>query len=134
VSTADKFRALTKRLQGEVVEAAQDALEAQGDRLVGVIRAAISPHSKTGHLADSVRKLPAKRPLQVRVGAGGPLTTREVRHGSGVSYDYANAEEFGTQDEPAKPFFFPSYRLMKKDMRSAVRKAIAQAVKARSSS
>ncbi len=131
MSTADKFRALTRQLQAEVVAAAQASLDEQADALVSLMKSVVPEQS--GHLKDSIRKLPGKRPLQVRVAAGGELTTKEVRKGSGVAYDYAMAEEFGTRAETAKPFFWPSYRLSKKAIRAAVRGSIARAVKRRSS-
>jgi HK97 gp10 family phage protein len=131
VSTADKFRALTRKLQQEVVVAATAGLNEGADQLVSLMKVA-APVGETGHLRESIRKEPGRDVLQVKVKAGGPLTTKEVRKGSGVPYDYARADEFGTQKDPAHPFFWPSYHLMKKSIRAAVRKTIAKAIKERS--
>lgn len=48
--------------------------------------------------------------LRVEVRAGGPETTKPVREGFDGSYDYALADEFGTTEVDAQPFFFPPYR------------------------
>ena len=81
-----------------------------------------------GALKASVRvergKPTAKKAFVVNVKAGGVLT----RKGGGKPYDYARAQEFGTQDQPAHPFFFPIWRARKKDARAAVRKAVQKAV------
>jgi HK97 gp10 family phage protein len=127
MATADKFRALTRKLQQEVVAVAAQSLDGQADRLVALMKSA-APVGATGHLKESIRKEPGDNALQVKIKAGGELTTKEVRKGSGVPYDYARADEFGTVDMPAHPFFFASYRLLKKAMRTAVRSDIAKAI------
>lgn len=98
----------------------------QAETLAGAMRAAAPKRS--GHLAASIRidesGLDNRDVMSVSILAGGELTTREVRQGSGVAYDYARATEFGTQKERAEPFFFSTYRAMKRRIRSAIAKAM----------
>jgi HK97 gp10 family phage protein len=131
MAPADKFRALSKKLQQEVAQAAVEALNDEADRLVTLMKS-VAPEGETGKLKESIRKEPGANVLQVKIKAGGKLTTKEVRKGSGVAYDYARADEFGTEHAPAKPFFFPTFRLRKKAIRTSVRKQITKAIKARS--
>ena len=79
-----------------------------------------------GALRDSIRvergSPTAKKAIVIKIKAGGEST-----HNDG--YDYARAQEFGTQEMPANPFFFPIWRARRKDVRAAVNKAIKNAVK-----
>lgn len=79
-----------------------------------------------GILRDSIRMGPGRRETSVVVEAGGPTTTKQ---GAGGSYDYANAQEFGTQDMPANPFFWPSYRVVKKTHKGRASRALGKALK-----
>lgn len=90
----------------------------------GVLRASI----KSQDVSDSTR-------ISQRVEAGGPTTTRPVRKsekGNAPTYDYALAQEHGTEDMPAHPFFWPAWRLkrrrFKTRMSRAAKKAIGSAV------
>ncbi len=71
----------------------------------------------------------ARKAFVVRVKAGGEKTAGADGKGSAKPYDYARANEFGTQKMAAQPFFFPVYRARKKEIRGATRKAIKDAVK-----
>jgi HK97 gp10 family phage protein len=127
--SVERFKALTQELKNEVhVEAVQE-LNAQADGLVRVMVSA-APHDK-GNLEHSVRKVPDRaKDTTVRVVAGGRLT---IRPGvSSKAYDYARGDEFGTVKMSAKPFFFPSYRLKKKSMISAMKRRINASIKKRS--
>jgi len=119
------FRKMTVDMQREIFNDAVAELDSQADALLGVMRSAV-PHGATSNLANSLRKEPGKKETVVVIRAGGSSTT--VQHG-GKSYDYARAVEFGALDIPAQPFFFPSYRLMKKSMRSAMRRKITKNIK-----
>lgn len=68
-------------------------------------------HVKSSATRESIRVI--KRKSKVIITAGGKLTTKEVRAGSGVAYDYVLAEEFGTQHAGAVPFFYGTFRKMK---------------------
>ncbi len=85
-------------------------------------------HGPTGDLAASIHKEePGKVPTIVRVMVGGASTTRQG--GGGKSYDYARAVEFGTVKMAAEPFFFPTFRLMRKTMRTSMRSKISKTIK-----
>src|SRR5262245_2015132 len=92
-----------------------------------------------GRLRDSIRVEKGRAEMRVLVRAGGPSTTvGSGAGGSGIvarvrravsgggSYDYALAQEFGTQKMHAHPFFWPSYRANKDGIRRAM-KAVAKA-------
>lgn len=131
--SVSQFQDLMARLPKVVAAELANAPREQGESLAAAMRRSV-PTGVDGRqeLEESIRVEAGRRPLQVLVKAGGSLTTREVRQGAGVYYDYANANEFGTQKMTAQPFFWPTYRLLKKKMRSAIarqaRKAIAKVV------
>jgi HK97 gp10 family phage protein len=123
-----RFRRLLKDMQNEVHDEAVKELNAQGDMLVRQMISA-APEDK-GNLQHSVRKIPGKTDTQIRIMAGGTLTTRPSV--SSKPFDYARADEFSTRNMPAKPFFFPTYRLLKKKMISAMKRKITASIKKRS--
>jgi HK97 gp10 family phage protein len=99
--------------------------------------APVDPTSETpGALRDSIRveqgTATGKKKFVVKIKAGGQATQRAVKNGKAgfsYSYDYARAIEFGTQDMPAQPFFFPIWRARRKAVRAVVRKAVGIAVR-----
>ena len=125
-ASVERFKRLTADLQNEVVDAAVSELQVQGETL----RKAIEDHApkEKGILAHTVRLIPGSKPTQVRVVAGGRPTTTPQRR----PYDYARAAEFGTAERGATPFFFPTYRLMKKKIQAAMKRRITKNIKARS--
>jgi HK97 gp10 family phage protein len=122
----EAFRKLTREMQQQVYDDAITELNAQADALVGLMKQTVK-HGPTGDLAASIRKQPGKVETIVRVMAGGATTTR--KGGGGKPYDYARAVEFGTVKMTAEPFFFPSFRLMRKTMRSSMRRKISKTIK-----
>lgn len=128
LNSMDRFRGLTVALRKEVRASAIDELKASAQQLADQMRAA-APQGPTGNLKQSIRVVPGKKETQVRIVAGGPLTT-VMRPGH--AYDYARAVEFGTEQTGAQPFFYPSYRLRKKKIRSKLKRRITQAIKRRS--
>ena len=98
----------------------------EADGLADAIKAA-APR-KTGKLADSVKVRRKKNDLQLEVTVGGETTTVDVRSGSGVSYDYSRAVEFGTINAPAYPFFYPTYRAREDQIRKNIDDAIEEAL------
>lgn len=126
--SVERFRALTKDMQEEVHKSAVDELNSQGDALVALMQAA-SPKDK-GNLVHSIRKIPGKQDTQIRIVAGGALTIRASV--SSRPMDYSRVDEFGSIHMTARPFFFPTYRLMKKKIISAMKRNITKAIKARS--
>lgn len=127
------------------------AIKEQADELASAIKDAAPV--QTGKLRDSVRVRRRRNELDLEVTAGGPDTTRTygrstdydsdvvidgrdnsgkskvpVGEGHGVGYDYALATEFGTSKEEAQPFFYPTYRQMRDDIRQAIQDAIEEAI------
>lgn len=126
--SVQRFRRLTEELQGEIVDGAVQELNDQATQLAQLIES-VAPKFE-GKLAHSVRVVPGKRKTQVRIVAGGRLTIRPSV--SSKPFDYARADEFGTVKMTAKPFFFPTYRLRKKKIVSAMKRRINKAIKERS--
>lgn len=124
--SVEAFRKLTVDMQTQIYSDAIGELNATADNLVGMMKSIVK-HGPTGHLANSIRKQPGSKPTIVRVMAGGAATTRQGGHGK--PYDYARAVEFGTEHMPAEPFFFPTFRLMRKSMRDSMRRKISQRIK-----
>jgi HK97 gp10 family phage protein len=124
--SVEAFRKLTLEMQKQVYDDAVGELNSQAERLVGMMKATVK-HGPTGHLANSIRSQPGKVPTIVQVMAGGASTTRQG--GGGKPYDYARAVEFGTVHMTAEPFFFPTFRLMRKSMRSSMRRKITKTIK-----
>lgn len=126
----DLLLALPDELTGPI----KDTLVTQAALLVSEIKsvAHVDASSATpGALKDSVvlEEAPAKgtKFFRVFIKAGGKGTRKPIKNGKAgyaYAYDYTRAQEFGTQKEPAHPFFFPVYRARKKDIRAAVRKAV----------
>lgn len=126
---ANVFSNWWTRVAGSLEDVIRLELTTQAEEMADAMRAA-APEGETGNLRKSIRVVqePGRRMVVVLVAAGGPLTTKEVRGGSGVPYDYARATEFGTQNEPAESFFFPTYRARKKAIRAAVKERVKQAL------
>ena len=122
------FRKLTVDMQRQIFNDAVAELDAQADGLVQTMRTVVA-HGPTSNLANSIRKEagqernrawwcgPAARPRRRRSPAANAMTTR-VRSNIGT--------EKGVS---AQPFFFPSYRLMRKKMRSAMWRKITKTIK-----
>lgn len=120
-----------KRRLERVARAAAEAGFAEvmnGAREIGSAMKRAVPRDK-GVLADSIRIEFDGNMGRAFIKAGGPTTTRPVRSG-GPDYDYARAQEYGTTEQPAQPFFFPTLRLMKKTVRGKIDRAIKKAIEA----
>ncbi len=119
--------AIAKRfaaIPAEVKAAIQPAVDQGADEMVSRIRH-LAP-DESGDLAASVRKEAGPRELSVRVAAGGELTTRETVRGP---FDYALAQEYGTAEMHAQPFFWPSVNSLKKRVKRRIDRAIGKAIK-----
>jgi HK97 gp10 family phage protein len=123
--TAGFKRALRKVYLAAKREALPATLAAAKDMADTMRR--VAPVS-SGNLVQSIKVVVDVSDSKVLIKAGGKLTTKEVRKGSGVPYDYAFAQEFGTKDMPASPFFWPVYRLKKKNARARMTRALKRAV------
>jgi HK97 gp10 family phage protein len=130
--SVERFRRLTEEMKKEVHVNAVNELNRQAAILQQTIQAVApvyqGPVESGGELKTSVRLIPDRsKDTIVRVVAGGTLTTRPSI--SAQPYDYARADEFGTQKMAAQPFFFPTYRLMKKRIIRAMKSRITRNIK-----
>lgn len=84
-----------------------------------------------GDLQASIRVEDGPRELSATVAAGGERTTRPVRKSEkgAPDFDYALAQEYGTAEMPAQPFFWPSVNTTKKRVRRRIDRAIGKAIK-----
>ena len=95
----------------------------------------------SGKLHDSIRLEPGEKFGSWLVRAGGPTTTKSVRAGVKVFYDYALGIEFGHKSRPNKsggtqsvakePFFWPAYRAQKRPAKGRATRALKKAIKAK---
>lgn len=122
-----EFQRRLLRIPPRVRAHAFTALGTYADKMQAAMQSAV-PRDE-GKLAASIRQTESLPDLRITIAAGGPTTTRPVREGASATYDYALAQEFGTSKMPANPFFWPAYRLFKKPMRSAVKRAMKKGMK-----
>lgn len=105
----------------------QQAMNESGEKIVARQKSLVPV--KSGTLRDTIHYEPFnKGGIGVVIRAGGERTTKEVRSGSGVGYDYAMAQELGTRDMLAHPFFYPGYRLVRPSVKRRASKAVRRAV------
>lgn len=104
------------------------ALDESADRVVA-IQKSLAPVDE-GDLRNSIRKEPGEHELQIRIVAGGSATTKAVRNGATAPrIDYAVIAEFGTANRPARPFFYPGYRALRKAIRARLSRAYRNAAR-----
>ncbi len=118
----DWFSGLSFKVKKQLAQTIRD----EADKLATAIKAA-APR-KSGALQGSVQVRRKKNDVDLEVTAGGDATTKQVRAGSGISYDYARAVEFGSVKAPAEPFFFNTYRAMAPEIRQNIEDAIQKAL------
>lgn len=115
------FDELPESIQDDMAEPLRDAAE----KLAAAIKD--EAREKSGALKQSIQV----RQLDdgsFEVTAGGDLTTKEVRAGSGVYYDYAMAEEFGTVNDDGHPFFYNTARRVAPELRDEIEDALNDAL------
>mgnify|MGYP000255182256 CR=1 FL=1 len=122
----DEFERAIGQLSFKLRRQIAEAIKAEADRLADAIKAAAPV--KTGKLRDSVKVRRTRNELTLYVTAGGDDTTKEVRSGSGVEYDYALATEYGTSKENAQPFFYPTARELEPSIRENIEQAVSEAL------
>lgn len=126
--SVEQLQQLLSRIPPAVATELKLVPREQAELLAGVMRRAVHTGQDGVHeLRDSIRVEDGRTPLRVLVKAGGPMTTRQDRS-SGAFYDYALANEFGTYKMTPRPFFWPSYRLMKKQIRAAMQRRAKAAI------
>jgi HK97 gp10 family phage protein len=121
------FKRRLARIPARVRADVMGVMEAAAGEVAQIMRV-VGPDDRTFELERSIRVEPSPGELRVRIKAGGKRTTRAVREGSGVAYDYALAQEFGTENQAARPFFYPTWRLRRRSVRSKINRAIKRAV------
>jgi HK97 gp10 family phage protein len=128
VEGLDRFKRRLSALPAAARQEMAGALDESADRLMNLQRA-LAP-TDDGTLRASIRKEPGDHELQVRVRAGGPTTTKPVRQGlTAPAADYALIQEFGTEDHPAQPFFFPAFRALRRTIRNRLARAYRAAAR-----
>lgn len=130
VSGLEKLKARLAKMSAEMKAPVKAALEKNAQQLMEMQKRFVPEDS--GELRDSIRSEPGKHEFAIVVRAGGETTTKPIRkakNGSKVEYDYALAQEFGTERMPANPFFWPAYRTLRKPMRARVNRAIRKVIK-----
>lgn len=99
------FRSVPMKVRRELARFILDEANTLRDLIKDAAR-----KGQTSNLSESVRVSRGRGTLGLVVQAGGELTTKEVRGGSGVPYDYALGEEFGNSHYEGQPFFFSTAR------------------------
>lgn len=122
----DEFRRALRKVGPAVAKSGHDAIDKNAAEWVAAAKAAAPVDPEGGSfLRDSIRNYESDTGGQI-VRAGGPTTTRQSEAGP---YDYARAQEFGRVDMDPNPFFWPTYRLLKRRFVSRQRRAISKAIK-----
>lgn len=117
------LESLPDKLEGQLSDVIREQAQRLSDAQKDALRSLEQSH-KTGDLEESCTVVPGDHELEWIVQAGGDLTTKEIRDGSGQPYDYAEAFEFGTSRQPAHAFFFPTYNAMRDEMQQAIDQAV----------
>lgn len=127
----EKMMRRLERIPDEVRRRAKAELML-GGREINMLQRSLVPKDDLT-LASTIRSEPLPDPqIGVVILAGGEATTKPVREtekGNSPEYDYALAQEFGTENMPANPFFRPAIRVKKKQVRNRVRAAARKALR-----
>lgn len=127
----EKMMRRLERIPDEVRRRAKAELML-GGREVNMLQRSLAPKDDLT-LASTIRSEPLPDPqIGVVILAGGEATTkpvRETKKGNSPEYDYALAQEFGTEKMPANPFFRPAIHVKKKQVRNRVRAAARKALR-----
>lgn len=130
---ADDLESYLNALPARITEELSSVVREQAFRLSDAQRQALQSleqaPEETGALEASCTVAPGSNPLKYLVQAGGDMTTKEVREGSGEAYDYAVGFEFGNSHQPARPFFYSTYNALKDDMQEEINNAISEILK-----
>lgn len=126
----DKFNRRMAAIPKAVREAVHPALAKSGQDLATMQRI-LAPRD-TGDLQKSIAvTLPGETtPPYSQPGGTRVAKENEVLVTVGNSdVRYPHLVEYGTANAPAQPFFWPSYRLLKKKLSARIKRAISKAVK-----
>lgn len=109
VNGLEKLKAKLAALPQVAKEEMLVALNVSADELVGMAQR-LAPRDQ-GDLIRSIEKVPGRHELAIKVQAGG----KEARHARWV--------EFGTVKTRAHPFFFPSWRALRRRIKGRTSRA-----------
>jgi len=100
----------------------EPAVEKGADEMVARMRLLVPDDPKTNgnDLKSSILKVDTGVPMAIRVQA--------VDENAKDGFDVALGQEYGTEDMPASPFFWPSVNTTKKRVRRRIDRAISKAV------
>jgi HK97 gp10 family phage protein len=126
---ASEFKRRLSKLPAKVKREVNKAIEKDAREWVSLADT-LAPKDPTDgtFLAPSIRHYQTETGGQV-VQAGAEPTTKAVKNGQSPEVDYAVLQEFGTEDMPPSPFFWPAYRLLKKKFKSRRQRALTKAFK-----
>lgn len=116
VEGLDRLGRRFRALPNEAARHIEKALDKSGAEVRDTARA-LAPVD-TGDLKDSIEYI--VRPLPDDKGAAAYVIVEQF---------YGRFVEFGSQGRPARPYFFPAYRLMKKRVRNRIKRAVKKAAK-----
>lgn len=124
---ARKLRALPERAKTEISK----AMEESANEIVALAKSLVPVSS--GDLRDSIGwtwgAAPEGAMTLATVGARSGNIRITVYAGSDKAY-YARWVEFGTQAAPANPFFYVSYRALRKRAKGRISRAISRSARA----
>lgn len=130
---------LTKTIPQAIQNAARDAMEKGAQEVVDMMKRLVP--RETGELANSIGwtwgDAPAGSIVVGEVGGRSYNTMRIViyagndktRVGERNQFQLARLQEFGTQEMPANPFFFVTWRTKRQRVRSRITRSIRAAIK-----
>lgn len=121
----DRARRRLKAIPVEVRKAVKAQNRANAEELVETIKR-FAPPDESGDLRASVKNQDVSTSTRIaqQVRAGGAATTKPVRKSEKApTYDYALAQEYGTARMPANPFFWPSWRSVRKKLKARMSRA-----------
>lgn len=110
-----------------------EAMEKGADEIVAMMRRLVPRRSSV--LANSINWTWGNAPsgavtlAKSKSAASDPKGARITIYAGSRAAFYAPFVEFGTRQNTAQPFFFPSYRAMKKRVRSRINRAIKKGIK-----
>ncbi|MEH2542811.1 hypothetical protein [Bradyrhizobium sp. AZCC 1699] len=130
---SDDLAAYLKALPDRLTEQLSDVLREEAFRLSDAQRQTLQSleqaPSDTGDLEASCTVAAGRSVLEYFVQAGGDMTTKEIRTGSGEDYDYAVGFEHGNSRQPARPFFYSTFNSLKDDMAENINDAVNEVLK-----
>lgn len=130
---ADDLETYLNSLPGKLQDQLASVIREEAEKLSAAQRARLKELQQapedTGDLEASCVVVDGAHDLEVLVQAGGDLTTSDIRAGSGTDYDYALGFEHGTSKQPARSFFWSTYREMKDDMQTNINDAATEVFK-----